>query len=82
MPGIRKYEVSQGPVTVLAGPPDVYPIGTVHFDSLAAMRQAFASPAVHVAMQAVPKDNTLTPPIVVVWRRTPRGCASEAAAIR
>jgi uncharacterized protein (TIGR02118 family) len=44
LPGLRKYEISRGPVTVLAGSPDVYLIGTVHFDNLDAMKQAFASP--------------------------------------
>jgi uncharacterized protein (TIGR02118 family) len=43
LPGLRKYEISRGPVTVLAGPPDVYLIGTVHFDDLDAMKKAFAS---------------------------------------
>ncbi|MDB5709974.1 MAG: EthD family reductase [Sphingomonas bacterium] len=44
MPGVRKYEVSAGPVSVLAGPSDVYLIGTVYFDDLEAMEKAFASP--------------------------------------
>jgi len=44
MPGFRKYEVSHGPVSVLAGPSDVYLVGTVYFDDLEAMRNAFASP--------------------------------------
>jgi uncharacterized protein (TIGR02118 family) len=44
MPGVRKYEVSCGPVSVLAGPTDVYLIGTVYFDDLEAMKNAFASP--------------------------------------
>ena len=44
IPGLRKYEISRGPVTVLAGSPDVYLIGTVHFDDLEAMKEAFASP--------------------------------------
>ncbi|WP_293676239.1 EthD family reductase [uncultured Phenylobacterium sp.] len=44
MPGFRKYEVSSGPISVLAGPTDVYLIGTVHFDDLEAMQRAFASP--------------------------------------
>ena len=44
IPGLRKYEVSDGPVTVVAGPPDVYLIGTLHFDDLAAIKEAFASP--------------------------------------
>jgi uncharacterized protein (TIGR02118 family) len=44
LPGLRKYEISYGPVEVLAGSPDIYLIGTVHFDDLAAMKKAFASP--------------------------------------
>jgi uncharacterized protein (TIGR02118 family) len=44
IPGLRKYEVSRGPVTVLVGPPDVHLIGTVYFDDLDAMKKAFASP--------------------------------------
>jgi uncharacterized protein (TIGR02118 family) len=44
MAGVRKYEVSAGPVSVLAGPSDVYLIGTVYFDDLEAMEKAFASP--------------------------------------
>jgi uncharacterized protein (TIGR02118 family) len=44
MPGLRKYEVSSGPISVLAGPTDVYLIGTVYFDDLEAMKKAFASP--------------------------------------
>jgi uncharacterized protein (TIGR02118 family) len=44
MPGCRKYEVSSGPMSTLAGPKDVFLIGTVYFDDLAAMQEAFASP--------------------------------------
>jgi uncharacterized protein (TIGR02118 family) len=44
LPGLRKYEVSRGPVTVVAGPCDVHLIGTLHFDDLDAIKNAFASP--------------------------------------
>jgi uncharacterized protein (TIGR02118 family) len=44
MPGFRKYEVSHGPISVLAGDSDVYLIGTVYFDDLEAMNNAFSSP--------------------------------------
>jgi uncharacterized protein (TIGR02118 family) len=44
LPGLRKYEISRGPVSVLAGSPDVYLIGTLHFDNLEAIKKAFASP--------------------------------------
>ena len=44
IPGVRKYEVSRGPVTVLAGPTDVHLIRTVYFDDFDAMKKGFASP--------------------------------------
>jgi uncharacterized protein (TIGR02118 family) len=44
LPGLRKYEISYGPVEVLAGSDDVYLIGTLYFDDLAAIKKAFASP--------------------------------------
>ena len=44
MPGVRKYEVSSGPVSTVTGSPDIYLIGTVYFDDLEAMKKAFASP--------------------------------------
>ena len=44
IPGLRKYEISRGPVTVVAGSPDVYLIGTLYFDDLDAIKKAFASP--------------------------------------
>ncbi|TPM35317.1 EthD family reductase [Mesorhizobium sp. B2-3-5] len=44
IPGLRKYEISSGPVTVIAGRPDVHLIATVYFDDLDAMKKGFASP--------------------------------------
>ena len=44
IPGLRKYEVSDGSIVTPVGDPDVYRIGTVHFDDLAAIKRAFASP--------------------------------------
>lgn len=43
LPGIRKYEVSQGPIVSPAGASDVWMVATLHFDDLAAIREAFAS---------------------------------------
>lgn len=43
IPGLRKYEVSQGPVTTPGGPSDFHLIATMHFDDLAAIQRAFAS---------------------------------------
>lgn len=45
LPGIIKYEVSQGPIVSLAALSDVWLIGTLHFESLAAIKIAFASEA-------------------------------------
>ena len=44
LPGLSSYEVSRGPILSLAGDPIPYLIGIVHFDDLAAIRTAFASP--------------------------------------
>jgi uncharacterized protein (TIGR02118 family) len=44
LPGLRKYEVSRGPVVTPAGGQAPYLIGTLHFDDMAAIRAAFASP--------------------------------------
>ena len=43
LPGLRKYEVSYGALLSPASPSDAWLIGTLHFDSLAAVRDAFAS---------------------------------------
>jgi len=44
LPGLRKYEVSSGPIATRSGASDFHLVSTLHFDSLAAMKQAFASP--------------------------------------
>lgn len=43
LPGLRLYEVSRGPITVVSGNKETYLIATLHFDSLAALKEAFAS---------------------------------------
>jgi uncharacterized protein (TIGR02118 family) len=45
LPGLRKYEVSQGPVACSADTPDAFMIATLHFDDMAALRHALASEA-------------------------------------
>jgi uncharacterized protein (TIGR02118 family) len=44
IPGLRKYEVSRGPVVAPGGPSPVHLVATLHFDSLAAIQNAFGSP--------------------------------------
>jgi uncharacterized protein (TIGR02118 family) len=41
--GLRRYEISHGPITAVAGPQDVHLIGTLYFDDLDSMKAAFAS---------------------------------------
>ena len=43
LPGLKRYEVSKGPIIALAGASDTYLVGTLYFDSLAAIKEAFAS---------------------------------------
>ena len=43
LPGLRRYEVSKGPVTLVTPGNAPYFVATLHFDSVAAIRQAFAS---------------------------------------
>lgn len=43
IPGLRKYEVSQGGVMTPAGPSGFHLIATLHFDDVAAIQRAFAS---------------------------------------
>ena len=43
IPGLRKYEVSDGPIATPVGASDVHLIGTLHFDGLVAIEKAFAS---------------------------------------
>ena len=44
IPGLRKYEVSDGAIATPVGTSGVHLIGTLHFDDLAAIKRAVASP--------------------------------------
>ena len=44
IPGLRSYEVSQGPVLTPQGESRYHLIGRLTFDSVEAIQQAFASP--------------------------------------
>jgi uncharacterized protein (TIGR02118 family) len=44
IPGLRKFEVSRGPVATPAGPSAFHLIATLYFDSLAAIQAGFGSP--------------------------------------
>jgi uncharacterized protein (TIGR02118 family) len=44
LPGLRKYEVSEGPVLTPHGASAYNFVASLHFDDLAAIKRAFASP--------------------------------------
>jgi uncharacterized protein (TIGR02118 family) len=44
IPGLRKYEVSQGPVATPAGPSGYHLVAVLQYDSVAAIQKGFASP--------------------------------------
>ena len=44
LPGLRGFEISEGPVATPAGPSGVYMNATLRFDDMAAIQAAFASP--------------------------------------
>ena len=44
LPGLRRYEISDGPIVPILGNPDVFRIGTLYFDDMASLKEAFASP--------------------------------------
>ena len=54
IPGLRKYEVSQGPVASPAGPSGLHLIAILTFDNLAAVKAAFASPEGQATAADVP----------------------------
>jgi uncharacterized protein (TIGR02118 family) len=43
IPGLRKYEISQGPVATPAGPSAYHLIATLYFDNMAAVQAGFGS---------------------------------------
>ena len=43
IPGLRKYEISKGPVGTPAGPSGFHLIATLYFDNMAAVQAGFGS---------------------------------------
>jgi uncharacterized protein (TIGR02118 family) len=66
IPGLRKYEVSQGPVMTPAGPSEYHLIATLHFDNIAAIQNAFAS-ALGKAVAADVRTFTTDPPHMLIF---------------
>ncbi len=53
IPGVRKYEISKGAVATPAGPAPYHLIAILHFDDMAAVQKAFASPEGQAAVADV-----------------------------
>jgi uncharacterized protein (TIGR02118 family) len=58
LPGLRKYQVSQGAVATPAGLSGNHLIATLTFDSIAAIQAAFASPEGQATAGDLPKFAT------------------------
>jgi uncharacterized protein (TIGR02118 family) len=58
MPGLRKYQVSRGPVATPAGPSGIHLVATLTFDSMAAIQNAFGSAEGQAAAGDVPNFAT------------------------
>ena len=58
LPGLRKYQVTQGPIASPAGPSGIHLIATLTFDSLAAIQAAFGTPEGQAAGGDVPNFAT------------------------
>jgi uncharacterized protein (TIGR02118 family) len=58
MPGLRKYQISLGPVATPAGPSGFHLIATLTFDDMAAIQKAFASAEGQAAAGDLPKFAT------------------------
>jgi uncharacterized protein (TIGR02118 family) len=44
LPGLRRYEVSNGPIGTMAGESDLHLVAILSFDSMAAIQAALTSP--------------------------------------
>lgn len=44
LPGLIKYDVGRGHIISITGHPNVYCIGTLHFENMDALKTAFSSP--------------------------------------
>src|SRR5471030_2989336 len=58
LPGLRKYQISQGPVVNPAAPSRIHLVAILTFDSMAAVQAAFGSPEGRAVAADVPKFAT------------------------
>jgi uncharacterized protein (TIGR02118 family) len=55
LPGLRKYQISKGPVATPAGPSGIHLMAILTFDDMAAVQAAFGSPEGQAAAGDLPK---------------------------
>lgn len=65
LPGLRKYEVSRGPVQIPAGPSNFYLVATLHFDDMAAIQEAVMSAEGQAATADVQTFTTESPYVLL-----------------
>src|SRR5690242_17882737 len=53
IPGLRKYEISQGPIATPAGPSGYHLVAVLQFDDMASIQSAFATPEGQAAVADV-----------------------------
>jgi uncharacterized protein (TIGR02118 family) len=58
IPGLRKAEVNAGPVATPAGPSGYHLVALLHYDNMAAIQKAFASPEGQAAVADIPNFAT------------------------
>ena len=66
IPGLRKYEVSEGPVASPAGPSGFHLVATLYFDDMTAIQKAFASAEGQAAAADV-QTFTTDPPLMLLF---------------
>jgi len=69
IPGLKRFEVSQGPVVTPAGPSGFHLIAMLYFDDMAAIQKAFASPEGQAASADVQKFTTDPPRMILFETR-------------
>ena len=69
IPGLRKFEVSLGPVATPAGPSGYHLVATLHFVDMAAIQAAMASPEGQAAVADLQNFVTSPPDILMFDNR-------------
>ena len=66
IPGLRKFEVSQGPVATPAGPSGLHLVATLHFDNMAAIGGGVGSAEGQAAVADL-KNFVTSPPDILMF---------------